>query len=342
MSYIRVTALAGFPELVKELGGDVLALLREAGIPASAIDEADVFLPYRNVLHAIELAAATLRVPDFGLRLAERQGIEILGPIAALVQSAPTTGAALLSVSQYMSVLTPSFAVRIDQPRGEKHLRIALEILLERPPDLRQCIECVLGISMRIFRLVLGPQYSPVSVHFTHEPVSPRQTYQRHFATRMLFGEAFMGFTADPADLTRTLTSDSRVHDVVRAYLDSIIGPPGTDVSISARSIIRSLLPTGGMNLETVSKHLAVQPRTLQRQLAASGMRFEQIVDDVRRDLASAYLRDTDMSLGQITHLLGYSEQSALSRSARRWFGQSPRAARSHLRDASLQPDGSS
>lgn len=334
MSYIRVTRLARFPELVSELGGDVSALLKESGIPASAIDEADVFLPYRNVLHLIEQAAATLRVPDFGLRLAERQGIEILGPIAAVVQSAPTAGEALLAASQYMSVLTPNFAVRVDQPEGERHLRITLQILLDRPPDLRQCVELTLGMSLRIFRF-FDSDYAPVSVHLPHEPMSPPDTYQHHFGTRVLFGEAFMGFTVDPADLGRPLASNSNVHRVVRAYLDSIIGPPGSDIATSARSIVRHLLPTGTMNLETVSKHLGVQPRTLQRQLAASDLRFDQIVDDVRRDLASAYLRDTEMTLGHITQLLGYGEQSVLSRSARRWFGKSPRAARRQLREAS-------
>jgi AraC-like DNA-binding protein len=32
--------------------------------------------------------------------------------------------------------------------------------------------------------------------------------------------------------------------------------------------------------------------------------------------------------LGQIAGLLGYSEQSVLSRSCRRWFGRSPRGLR--------------
>jgi AraC-like DNA-binding protein len=58
---------------------------------------------------------------------------------------------------------------------------------------------------------------------------------------------------------------------------------------------------------------------------------FEDIKDAVRRDMAAAYLRQRNLPLSQVAELLGYAEPSALSRSCRRWFGETPSAVRRRL-----------
>ncbi|HEY2503146.1 MAG TPA: hypothetical protein VGI68_17485, partial [Mycobacterium sp.] len=47
----------------------------------------EVFLPYRSLIVAVETAAAATSTPDFGRRLALRQGIEILGPLGVAART---------------------------------------------------------------------------------------------------------------------------------------------------------------------------------------------------------------------------------------------------------------
>jgi len=65
---------------------------------------------------------------------------------------------------------------------------------------------------------------------------------------------------------------------------------------------------------------------------AAEKTTFGELIDDVRRETAEHYLRDTDISLSHLTRELGYAEQSVLSRSCRRWFSRSPTSHRNALR----------
>jgi AraC-like DNA-binding protein len=81
-----------------------------------------------------------------------------------------------------------------------------------------------------------------------------------------------------------------------------------------------------------------MHPRTLQRRLREEGTTFEAIKDEARQDLAQRYLAQPDVPLTQITALLGYSEQSALGRSCRRWFGATPREMRALLASGSPVP----
>ena len=55
---------------------------------------------------------------------------------------------------------------------------------------------------------------------------------------------------------------------------------------------------------------------------------FAVVVDEVRRNAARRYLTGTDMPMTQVAGLLGLSEQSALSRCCRRWWGASPTGVR--------------
>ena len=98
MSVVRGTSLSGYPRLVTELGGDPAELLRAAGIRPQDVGEHEVFLPYRSLILALETAATATATPDFGRRLALRQGIEILGPLGVAARTAATVGDAFTIV----------------------------------------------------------------------------------------------------------------------------------------------------------------------------------------------------------------------------------------------------
>ena len=127
-------------------------------------------------------------------------------------------------------------------------------------------------------------------------------------------------------DLARPLARNDATHEALIGYLEGVA--PATDGGVAAPvgELVRRLLPTGTLDLAFVAEQLSMHPRTLQRCLAAEGITFGELVDDVRRRIAEGYLRDTDMPLGQLASELGYVEQSALTRASRRWFGASPRA----------------
>ena len=74
-----------------------------------------------------------------------------------------------------------------------------------------------------------------------------------------------------------------------------------------------------------------MHPRTLQRRLAEEGIRCQDVIDEERRRQAVRYLAELRLSLGQVTGLLGFAEQSSLNRACLRWFGRTPRQYRASL-----------
>src|SRR5688500_12231781 len=92
---VRVDALRMYVEVVRDFGGDPESLLWGVGIPPEALGQADAVISYRAMIQLLEDSAVELACPDFGLRLASRQGgIAVLGPLAVAMKNSSTVGEA--------------------------------------------------------------------------------------------------------------------------------------------------------------------------------------------------------------------------------------------------------
>lgn len=73
---------------------------------------------------------------------------------------------------------------------------------------------------------------------------------------------------------------------------------------------------------------LETSERSLRRQLAVEGQRFQALKDTYLRDSAISFLLQGRLSVSDIAHKLGYSEPAAFSRAFKKWTKNTPNAYR--------------
>lgn len=88
--------------------------------------------------------------------------------------------------------------------------------------------------------------------------------------------------------------------------------------------LIAPLLKNGEPSIAHIAQKLQMPTWTLRRKLAAQGTQFRQLVNQTRFDLASSYIRDTDLTFSEISWLLGFSSPEAFQRAFKRWAKQTP------------------
>lgn len=99
-------------------------------------------------------------------------------------------------------------------------------------------------------------------------------------------------------------------------------------------SAISSRLKTGECSMAAVAAELGTTKQKLQTTLDREGTNFRDLLAAIRRSISERYLTDTDLPIKEIAYLVGFSEISAFSRAATKWFGKSPRAIRREALDA--------
>lgn len=324
---IRAASLRGFGALVTELGGDPDHLLVRFGIEPEALADEDGLLSITDHDRMLDAAADHLRCPDLGLRLAERQDVTILGPIARAIRSSETTAEALECAARFLFVHSPALAIGVhDDPWGRRGV-IALTYRKEpaESPYSPQAVELGLGLFYRVAVHLVGRATGLRSVEVPHGPLSPVGRYLDFFGADVKFDRPAAALCVDSRMLDASFASADQ--ELRRAALEHLAGSypdPSASVAHQVRRVVGERLPGRVPSLTEVAGELLLHPRTLQRRLAVVDTTYGQVVDDLRRDRAHRFITTSDLSFTQIADLVGFAEQATLSHAARRWFGMSP------------------
>jgi len=75
---------------------------------------------------------------------------------------------------------------------------------------------------------------------------------------------------------------------------------------------------------EDVAQDLNMSARTLRRKLGEENSSFRQVLDELRRDIAIRYLRETDLTVEDISESLGFSDAANFRQPFRRWTKAAP------------------
>jgi AraC-like DNA-binding protein len=336
---VQAQSLRGYRELVKDLDGNPTRLLRKAGIEPGDLNQLTAFISFESLIDLLEHSAADLDCADFGLRLAERQDIGILGTLSVAMRYSATVGEAMLCASKYLHVYNAAIAFTINTSERRGQARLELGVLVQPAARWAQTAEHGIGLAWRIMTLLSEGRCQLQQVWFPHAAIASEATYRSRFDAPLRFRADRLALACTARDLDRPISEQNReLHDLATSYLDRQLPRGRTPCTVQVRHTVEALLGTGTCGHRQVASALYMHPRSMQRRLQEEGTTFEEIKDEVRRDLAERYLSQRDLPLTQITALLDYSEQSALGRSCRRWFHTSPRDLRSRLSSATPVP----
>lgn len=256
------------------------------------------------------------------------------GVMGYLAASSSRVDAALLSVQAHLRFVTGRAALEID---GD------VVRLLSATPAAWHMAEFSLAAIAAGFRGGLGRPLPLAEVHL-RRPLAPADLA----ALAAAFGVPVRGAAPEdemllaPGAVALPLSSaDPLLQRTLREVVDRMaLGPAASELELAIRARLRDALSEGDAGLAVMARRLGMSERTLERRLADAGCSYRDIVDAHRRREAYRLLDAGHLSLAEIALHLGYAEQSAFTRSFRRWAGCSPRAYRARRATPAQWPPG--
>lgn len=334
---IRITSLTGFPDLVRELGGDPDAILKRFNIEPQLLESISAVISYRSMINLLEYSAEKLHCSDFGLQLAERQSMMILGPLAVIAQNSSTVGEALQEIAKFLHIYTPGILLELDTKTDTARPQLLLDVHLPGLNRLRQITELSLGVAHKTLQMLFGSNFKADSIMMRTTTNLPQTRYQRFFGAHVYFGQSCNALVLRPEHLSKVIDQHNQeLHDTLIEYVSTISDNNPLDICNQVEQLILRLLPTQRCSLPLIAERLGMRERSLQRRLSEREILFEELVDHTRKELADRYLIEAQMPMAQVAGLLGYAEQSSFNRACKRWHATSPKERRKQLRQTKL------
>jgi AraC-like DNA-binding protein len=335
MAWVRSAGLRGVRHVIEELGGDADELATRAGLPLASLDSDELLVRDTAMAAMLELAAQKLNCSDMGLRVALRQDLDLLGPLAIAVRNSRSIAEALDCTAKYLFVHARGLSVAlVPDPRGVRGVvgcRYGYPPGVSAPP---QSIDMGLLFLHRTLLYLNGGNYGLRSVELPHAGVAPLARYESLFGTHVTFNRDAAVLRV-PRSLSRQPIAggDRTTRHLALTYLEQHLSPPDLTVTTRAKTLLRQSLGTSHLSIEATANLLAMSTRSLQRHLHSEGTNYGTILDDVRRERAATLLTETRLPLTQIAATIGLDNQATLSRYARRWWNTTARQKRQTASD---------
>ncbi len=280
-----------------------------------------------SVLPALaDAVAAQLGDPHLGLTMAEAVPRGAYGVAEFLVRSGPTMRHAFENTARFNAIMAPGQTFKFEELEGEARFHT---YATHSPGSLgRHWNEYTSAILTKALRALSGE--APTRAWFTHSRPATLDGARLSAAlgtTLVEYDAPTNGFAIGSALLEQEVRGgDPALYSFLEEHaLAALASRPKTDDLLDKlRHLVRDALKQGEPNIERLATRMHMSGRTLQRRLSDLKTSFQEVLDQVRFDLARAYLKDSRLDVSQVAYLLGYSELRAFDRAFRRWAEVSP------------------
>jgi AraC-like DNA-binding protein len=304
-------------------------LYRAAGVNPAGLNDPDRRIPFAEVVALYEQGARLTKDDAFGLHVGETVDPKAFDVLGYSVINSSTLGEGIDRAVRYNSIWTNGSYLSID--RASALTRIGYFYLDESITERRHDAEMTLAALASLSRNVTNTDVSPARVKFQHDRPADTSEHKRIFRCPVEFNAPANEYFIDSSALALPIVkADPGLCAVLDRHAEALIEKyPRADTLIErVRTMIKDELSGGNASLEQVAHNLSMSGRTLQRKLREHGTSHQELLDQMRRELAIRYLQEPEMAICEVAYLLGFSESSALHRAFKRWTGQTPKEFR--------------
>jgi AraC-like DNA-binding protein len=328
------------PVIYARLFLDVLA---EHGVQANEVLEGTGLSPVdladpknlMSIAQQIRIYANIAQVrshPTIGLLQGQQIKPHHHGVWGYAMQTAASLGQAIRIFNQYFDVAGP-IARQFLQVDGAVARWISRDVVLEEP-GRRVAVEEMISGNYKLCQDLTEGKFKLQELRLDYAPPAGHEFYEDLFQCPVLFNQDVIEMRFEASLLNLKLKyadpETERICEERCRQLLERLGSAGDIVDRVRRIIYES--PCDRRDVDAVASKLNVSSRTLRRHLANANTSFRSVLNEVRQALAVDYLSSTDLSVDEISFLLGYSETSNFRHAFKQWTGESPTSYRNQRR----------
>lgn len=311
---------------VSLLGLDESTVFTALGIDSSLLAKTTNKVDAGIVGQSIEYIANQRPNIRIGLKMGFSFPVSIMGVILNVYQNCHT----LKDVFDKSPLYAPAvnticlFSNHSDERYLYHSMKVADDFSENYPTATRHIYESQYGIILQLMYALTGKHITPVSVCSPYKQESTPDLLETMVQCPVKFNKPFMMVFEKEIINTPVINANAEMLSIAERLISELLDKEQrqTVASIVRRYMLQSI-PGINLSLKSVARDLNMSDRTLQRKLFAENTSYQVILDGVRKELANKYLEE-NISLVEISFLLGFESQSAFNKFFKKHFGKQP------------------
>ncbi|MBK0062549.1 MULTISPECIES: AraC family transcriptional regulator [unclassified Acinetobacter] len=283
---------------------------KELSFSLNDIEQQTVRFTFQQYLDFLVRSNKKLSLPGLGLRLGAMKTVRNFGIYGyALMSSENYTQFTEIANKIFDTIyesLSISHCIENDQLvityNAQSPLSQELYIIL-----MEQVVTC--GISLMQTQLPENIDWSECILKCNYPVPAYNNDYVHYFLGEILFDQPFMQLCVPASWLSLRLnTGNPFIFSLCENKVETILNSIKTKNSISNQ--LKHILLTSNFNqlptVENIADQLHMSDRNLRIHLSKQGTSYREILNEVRNELACRYLKESSLSIQQISFSLGY------------------------------------
>ena len=327
---VRVGTIMAIPETLRRFGIPPEAVLSQLGLSLDLFSDSDNLIGNEARGRLLQLSAEMTACPHFAFLVGQKIGLHSLGLIGLLAKSSPDVASAINKLTNLFFLQSRGAIVDLE---SDAHVAvISYRSYDYKVAGMEQIGDGAVAGLFCFVRELCGPLWLPKEASFAHRKPQDTKPYRDFLQTRLRFNAEEYSLVFDAAWLRQPMPSaDPNMLKVLQHETQRLTAEYHDDFPERVRQILRRSILAGHYKTGEIAVLFDMHPRTLDRHLRRFEINFEEILRQVRFEIARQLLEDTELSVGAIALSLGYSRASTFIRAFRQWSGKTPGKWRTRL-----------
>jgi AraC-like DNA-binding protein len=310
--------------------------LLDVGLAQSALSSPGTRVSLNQVLECCRNAIRLSRDPYFAYRTGLRLHVSAHGMYGFALLSGTNLRQTMHFAVKYRHLATPLTDISFKE---EGHCGVWTIVPIATPRIgvslYRFLVEFKFGMLMSLHRDVVSSSFVAREIRLTYGSPADARVYAevlgssvmpQRAANQLVFDAAWLDCAPNLGNQL-TFSAMAKICDEMLEEMRDQVGVVGK---------VREILMTDiahPPSFNAIAKTLRMPARSLRRRLSEKNTSFRKLADEQRMRAAIRSLRDTDLTIGEIAHVLGFSDAANFRQAFRRWTRGAPVQFRDFSRD---------
>lgn len=302
---------------------DAAAIFKKAGLNPALLGDSNARYPVAGMYKLWSAAVEAGNDRAFGFRVGKEWSSTSFNALGFSWLASGSLKEGFYRLQRYSKLVNNGLITQFYRSDTVYHFKFDTD---DDPTFIHPCARDAWLIAIiKMARLLYGESFTPVEIVLSGDCYENSGAMENYLGCPLIYQQAINQIVISAAICEQQLpTGDPELARLSDQLLMTRLKEVDNSITSQVRAIIYKDLPNGDLSEDMVAEKLHMSSRSLQRKLNDEQTSYQILLTDVRKELSLSYIRSSQLSLNEISYLLGFNNQANFTRAFKNWFASSP------------------